>query len=248
MATESACLLIAESPGTRGTSRASSSITPRTSWPTSWARSSARCGPFRLAKLEGDAAFTFAITDRMDGSLLLDTIERCYFGFRRVDATSARRRPASATRACGSRPQPQVRRPPRHDPAPARRRPEELLGSDVILVHRLLKNDVVDLDGDPGVRAVHPAVRRRDGCRCGGARHAPDERDLRAHRDRAGVGPRPRTALAGGRVPHARHRRRAAGGLRDLHTHHGAAAGRLGVRDHPGPTDRLAARVSRAWR
>src|SRR5262245_55409364 len=38
---------------------------------------------FRLAKLEGDAAFTFAVTDRLDGSLLLDTIERCYFGFRR---------------------------------------------------------------------------------------------------------------------------------------------------------------------
>jgi uncharacterized protein DUF2652 len=38
---------------------------------------------FRLAKLEGDAAFTFAITEKVDGSLLLDTIERCYFGFRR---------------------------------------------------------------------------------------------------------------------------------------------------------------------
>ena len=38
---------------------------------------------FRLAKLEGDAAFTFAPADKLDGSLLLDTIERCYFGFRR---------------------------------------------------------------------------------------------------------------------------------------------------------------------
>ncbi len=38
---------------------------------------------FRLAKLEGDAAFMYAITDRIDGSILLDTIERCYFGFRR---------------------------------------------------------------------------------------------------------------------------------------------------------------------
>src|ERR1044072_9152211 len=38
---------------------------------------------FRLAKLEGDAAFTYAIAERLDGSMLLDTIERCYFGFRR---------------------------------------------------------------------------------------------------------------------------------------------------------------------
>ena len=32
---------------------------------------------FRLAKLEGEAAFMFAITEKLDGSLLLDTIERC---------------------------------------------------------------------------------------------------------------------------------------------------------------------------
>ena len=29
---------------------------------------------FRLAKLEGDAAFTYAVTDAIDGSLLLDRI------------------------------------------------------------------------------------------------------------------------------------------------------------------------------
>ena len=38
---------------------------------------------FRLAKLEGDAAFMYAIAEKLDGSLLLDTIELCYFGFRR---------------------------------------------------------------------------------------------------------------------------------------------------------------------
>ena len=32
---------------------------------------------FRLAKLEGDAAFTFAIGETIDGSLLLDAIEQC---------------------------------------------------------------------------------------------------------------------------------------------------------------------------
>ena len=38
---------------------------------------------FKLAKLEGDAAFCYAPGGDLDGSLLLDTIERCYFGFRR---------------------------------------------------------------------------------------------------------------------------------------------------------------------
>ena len=38
---------------------------------------------FRLAKLEGDAAFTSMSVENVDGSMLLDTIERCYFGFRR---------------------------------------------------------------------------------------------------------------------------------------------------------------------
>src|SRR5437899_3987948 len=38
---------------------------------------------FRLAKLEGDAALTFATTEKADGSMLLDTIERRYVGLRR---------------------------------------------------------------------------------------------------------------------------------------------------------------------
>src|SRR3954452_9359448 len=38
---------------------------------------------FRLAKLEGDAAFMSMTGEAVDGTMLLDTIERCYFGFRR---------------------------------------------------------------------------------------------------------------------------------------------------------------------
>jgi hypothetical protein len=37
----------------------------------------------RLAKLEGDAAFVYVLTERIDGSQLLDTVERTYFAFRR---------------------------------------------------------------------------------------------------------------------------------------------------------------------
>src|SRR6187549_3200215 len=38
---------------------------------------------FRLAKLEGDAAFMSLPGETIDGTVLLDTIERCYVGFRR---------------------------------------------------------------------------------------------------------------------------------------------------------------------
>jgi len=49
---------------------------------------------FRLSKLEGDAAFTYMPAAQIDGSMLLDTIERCYFGFRR------RRRDVSQATSC----------------------------------------------------------------------------------------------------------------------------------------------------
>src|SRR6201981_702065 len=39
--------------------------------------------PFRLAKFEGDAAFVYALAEKVDGSLLQDTIESAYFKFRR---------------------------------------------------------------------------------------------------------------------------------------------------------------------
>src|SRR5918996_5561946 len=38
---------------------------------------------FKLAKLEGDAAFLYAITETVDSAQLQDTVEGCYFAFRR---------------------------------------------------------------------------------------------------------------------------------------------------------------------
>ncbi len=103
---------------------------------------------FRLAKLEGDAAFTFAVTDRIDGSLLLDTVERCYFGFRR------RRRDVHQANTCGCNacvhiPDLDLKFVVHHGRILRQRIAggEELLGSDVILAHRLLKNDVVASTG-----------------------------------------------------------------------------------------------------
>ena len=103
---------------------------------------------FRLAKLEGDAAFTYAITDRIDGSLLLDTIERCYFGFRRR-RRDVRQATSCECNACVRIPDLNLKFVVHHgtiirQPVAGR---EELLGADVIVVHRLLKNMVVETTG-----------------------------------------------------------------------------------------------------
>ena len=96
--------------------------------------------PFRLAKFEGDAAFLFVEDGRADGSLLLDAIEASYLAFRR----RLRSIDQATTCDCNS-----CRLAPRLDlkvflhhgsfvwSRIAGR--DELAGSDVIVVHRLLK-------------------------------------------------------------------------------------------------------------
>ena len=96
--------------------------------------------PFRLAKFEGDAAFLFVEDGRADGSLLLDAIEASYLAFRR----RLRSIDQATTCDCNS-----CRLAPKldlkvfvHHGAFVRSRiagRDELAGSDVILVHRLLK-------------------------------------------------------------------------------------------------------------
>lgn len=100
---------------------------------------------FRLAKLEGDAAFCFAPAEKVDGSVLLDTIEHCYFSFRR-----RRRDVGQATscecNACVRIPNLNLKFVAHHGVALRQKMAghEELLGADVIVVHRLLKNDIVE--------------------------------------------------------------------------------------------------------
>ncbi len=96
--------------------------------------------PFRLAKLEGDAAFLFVEDGRADGSLLLDAVEAAYVAFRR------RLRSIDQATACDCN---SCRLAPRldlklfvHHGSYVRTRiagRDELAGSDVIVVHRLLK-------------------------------------------------------------------------------------------------------------
>lgn len=100
---------------------------------------------FRLAKLEGDAAFTFARGEEFDGTMLLDTIERCYFAFRRR-RRDVRQASSCTCDACSRIPELNLKFVVHHGTAieqkVAGRR--ELVGADVIVVHRLLKNEVVE--------------------------------------------------------------------------------------------------------
>jgi uncharacterized protein YndB with AHSA1/START domain len=103
---------------------------------------------FRLAKLEGDAAFAYAITDAIDASALMDTIERTYFAFRRrlrdigqasqCDCNACTRMPALDLKILA------------HHGLIGRQRVagrEELVGSPVIVAHRLLKNSIAETTG-----------------------------------------------------------------------------------------------------
>jgi class 3 adenylate cyclase len=100
---------------------------------------------FRLAKLEGDAAFTYSLGETIDGSMLLDTIERCYIGFRRR-RRDVRQATSCECNACSRIPDLDLKFVVHHGEAIIQKVAgrQELLGSDVIVVHRLLKNEVVE--------------------------------------------------------------------------------------------------------
>jgi len=106
---------------------------------------------FRLAKLEGDAAFVYTVADRIDGQHLMDTLEAAYFAFRRrLDAIG--RATTCDCNACLLLPALNLKIIGHHG-AFVRERvfgTEELGGTDVIVVHRLLKNGVAERLGMDG--------------------------------------------------------------------------------------------------
>jgi len=110
---------------------------------------------FRLAKLEGDAAFMFRPGDGLDGSMLLDIIERCYFGFRRR-RRDVRQATSCECNACVRIPDLDLKFVVHTGEAMIQKVAgrQELLGSDVIVVHRLLKNDVVEGLGIPAYALI----------------------------------------------------------------------------------------------
>jgi len=98
---------------------------------------------FRLAKLEGDAAFMYVVTEVVDGSILQDTIERCYFSFRRRLRDIGQASQCDCN-ACTYIPRLDLKFVVHHGPIAQQRMAgrEELVGRDVIVVHRLLKNSI----------------------------------------------------------------------------------------------------------
>src|SRR6478609_5148875 len=103
---------------------------------------------FKLAKLEGDAAFVYAITPTIDSAELQDTIESCYFAFRRLLRDISRASTCECN-ACVLVPKLDLKVVAHHGEVVRQRIGgwEELVGSDVIVVHRLLKNHVVEETG-----------------------------------------------------------------------------------------------------
>jgi uncharacterized protein YndB with AHSA1/START domain len=97
----------------------------------------------RINKLEGDAVFAYGLDGDLSGSTLLDAIDACYFAFRRrVEGIERATRCSCA--ACAKLPELDLKFVVHHGSfiRRARRGGEELTGSDVIVVHRLLKNRV----------------------------------------------------------------------------------------------------------
>jgi uncharacterized protein YndB with AHSA1/START domain len=100
---------------------------------------------FRLSRIEGDAAFLFATMPTIDGSMLLDTIETCYFRFRRR-RRDIRLATSCTCKACRQIPDLDLKFVVHHGPVLIQTvaGSEELLGMGAIVVHRLLKNGVVE--------------------------------------------------------------------------------------------------------
>ena len=98
---------------------------------------------FRLAKFEGDAAFVYAAADKVDGSLLQDAIESAYFAFRKR-LRNIKQANSCECQACSLMQSLDVKFVVHHGEFIKQKMggQEELAGRDVILVHRLLKNEV----------------------------------------------------------------------------------------------------------
>lgn len=115
--------------------------------------------PMHLAKLEGDAVFVYLPGTRVDASMLLDTLDAAYFAFRRRQEAIDRATQCDCN-ACVLIPRLDLKFVAHHG-AFGRQRVagnQELSGPDVIAVHRLLKNHVVEIIGHAGYALYTDAV------------------------------------------------------------------------------------------
>lgn len=107
--------------------------------------------PMKLSKLEGDAVFVYLPGSRVDASMLLDTLDAAYFAFRRRQDAIDRATQCDCN-ACVLIPRLDLKFVAHHG-AFGRQRvagSEELNGTDVILLHRLMKNRVAEVVGHAG--------------------------------------------------------------------------------------------------
>jgi uncharacterized protein YndB with AHSA1/START domain len=99
-------------------------------------------------KLEGDAAFGYAVDGEYDATMILDTIEECYFAFR-GRLRGIEHAVSCTCPACAKVADLDLKFVVHHGEFVRRAaaRGEELTGHDVIVVHRLLKNGVAEEHG-----------------------------------------------------------------------------------------------------
>jgi len=120
--------------------------------------------PFRLAKFEGDAAFVYAATAKIDGSMLQDLIEQAYFKFRRR-LRDIKQASVCECKACAAMGDLDFKFVAHHGEMVKQKMGgrEELAGRDVILVHRLLKNTVGEKIGSRAYAVYSDACVRAAG-------------------------------------------------------------------------------------
>jgi uncharacterized protein YndB with AHSA1/START domain len=106
-------------------------------------------GVFTLSKLEGDAVFSYAPDARAaEGASVVTAIESCYFAFRKRQLQIDRATSCTCD-ACSRIPSLDLKFVVHHGKYAVREMAgsSELVGSDVIIVHRLLKNDIKETTG-----------------------------------------------------------------------------------------------------
>jgi len=119
-------------------------------------------GLLHLAKLEGDAVFCYEHGGETDGGTLLAMVESCYFAFARRVRTIDRLTTCECN-ACRLIPTLNLKFLLHHGQFVVQEvaGSQELLGRDVILVHRLLKNTFTGRTGIRGyAMATEPCLRR----------------------------------------------------------------------------------------
>jgi uncharacterized protein YndB with AHSA1/START domain len=99
-------------------------------------------------KVEGDAAFGYALDGELDATMLLDAVEECYFAFR-GRLRGIEHAVSCTCPACTKVTDLDLKFVVHHGEFVRRASPrgEELTGNDVIVVHRLLKNGVTAVLG-----------------------------------------------------------------------------------------------------